>query len=355
MTSITPIGSVHDPAHEPRATIPGTGRVSAEAWFASGTRRGYDPVAKRMSDAGSAQHSEQQLSVFERVVASPAVAPGTRWLTMLPGFPDGSYGFAQVDRLLEAHAAPRLYIEYLGQGDSDKPTGYRYSTPERADLVQAQWNAHGIRRTMVVTFDYSSLVLFELLRRQQEHAASATEPDTVIDAVFIINGGLFADAHSHPWQTTPMLKTTLGRLSTKIAQRSPRVFDATMRSAAMFSRSYHVSQEEIADLRDAITRRNGAAFLHAGASFVDEHRAHPQRWDLQALVDELGDTIAFHLAGSEQDPFEPRQITAARQRLNSRVDIRTFPGGHLTTSEHPDLLATAITQLAHQHNVGQTS
>jgi Virulence activator alpha C-term len=32
---------------------------------------------------------------------------------MLPGYPDGSYGYAQVDRYL----GPRLYIEYLGQGD----------------------------------------------------------------------------------------------------------------------------------------------------------------------------------------------------------------------------------------------
>lgn len=193
---------------------------------------------------------------------------------------------------------------------------------------------------MVVTFDYSSLVLLELLRRQQ--ALPTATPATIIDAVFIINGGLFADAHSHPWQTTPMLRTTIGRLSAKAAQRFPRVFDTPMRSAAMFSRSYKVSAAEIADTRDAITRRNGAAFLHDGARFVDEHHANAGRWDLAAITEALGDTVAVHLAGSEQDPFEPRQITAARERLDRRVDIQMFPGGHLTTSEHPDLLAASI-------------
>lgn len=217
-------------------------------------------------------------------------------------------------------------MEYVGQGDSDKPTGYRYSMLERADLVQALWRAHGIRRTMVMTFDYSSLVMLELLRRQQQHAGCATQPDTVIDAAFIVNGGLFADSHSHPWDTTPMLKTTIGRVITKIAQRSPRVFDTMMRSASLFSASYQVSEEEMTDLREAITRRNGAAFLHAGAGFVDEHRAHSKRWDLQALVDELRDTVAFHLAGSEEDPFEPRQLAAARERLSSRVDIQMSDG-----------------------------
>ena len=65
-------------------------------------------------------------------------------------------------------------------------------------------------------------------------------------------------------------------------------------------------------------------------------------------------TVAFHIAGSEEDPFEPRQIVAARERLVPfGVDIRTFPGGHLTTAEHPELLAAAIQELADAHGVGQ--
>ena len=39
--------------------------------------------------------------------------------------------------------------------------------------------------------------------------------------------------------------------------------------------------------------------------FVDEHRRNAERWDLAAIVRELRDTVAFHLAGSDQDPFEP--------------------------------------------------
>ena len=57
------------------------------------------------------------------------------WLTVLPGFPDGSYGWAQVDRMLGDGPGPRLYVEPVGQGDSDKPRHYPYSTIERADLV----------------------------------------------------------------------------------------------------------------------------------------------------------------------------------------------------------------------------
>src|SRR5262249_57329885 len=81
------------------------------------------------------------------------------------GLPDGSYGWAQVDRLLGDDLGPRLYVEPVGQGDSDKPRDYPYSTVERADLVETLWRDHGVRRTVVVTFDYTSLALLELLRR----------------------------------------------------------------------------------------------------------------------------------------------------------------------------------------------
>jgi pimeloyl-ACP methyl ester carboxylesterase len=262
--------------------------------------------------------------------------------------------YAQVDRYLGSGTAPRLYIEYLGQGDSDKPSHYRYSSLERADLVEAQWQAHGIRHTMVVSFDYSSLALLELLRRRQERSAAGEDPGATIDAVFIVKGGLFADCHSHSWDTTPMLRTPLGRVSMWFGQRVPGVLEATLRKAKLFSKSYQVSAAELADLSDAIRRRDGAAFMHRAAGFVAEHRRNATRWDLAGDRLRAPRYVAFHVAGSEEDPFERRQIIAAHERLGPLgVDIQSFPGGHLTTSEHPELLADAIRGLAHVHGVGQ--
>jgi pimeloyl-ACP methyl ester carboxylesterase len=220
---------------------------------------------------------------------------------MLPGFPDGSYGWAQVDRLLGDGLGPRLYVEPVGQGDSDKPRRYRYSTVERADLVEALWRHHGVRRTVVVTFDYTSLALLELLRRQMERNASGHTTGPAIVAAFMMNGGLFADAHTH--------------------------------------------------LRSAITRRDGAAFAHNAAGFVSEHRRHAQRWDLAAIARDLGGTVALYVGGSDEDPYEHRQIPATRERV-PQAEVLTFPGGHLTTSEHPDLLAAAIRDIAARHGVG---
>ena len=329
----------------------GSPLVTAAEWFAGGQRVPYDPGSARVLTEEKAVAAPGGIRVFERVVAAEQDADeDTVWLTMLPGFPDGSYGWARVDRMLGDGLRPRLYVEPVGQGDSDKPRDYRYSTVERADLVQALWRRHGVRRTVVVTFDYTSLALLELLRRQLDR----TMATPAITAALMVNGGLFADAHTHPWRTTPVLRTPLGALGMRRAQRSARVFDATILQSRLYSRGYHPSPAELAELRSAITRRDGAAFLHRAAGFTAEHRRHARRWDLAGIARDLDGTAALYVGGSDEDPYEHRQIQATCQRV-PQAEILTFPGGHLTTSEHPDLLAAAVRDIAERHGVGATA
>jgi pimeloyl-ACP methyl ester carboxylesterase len=324
--------------------------VTASEWFAGGRRIPYDPESARILTEEEAAATPGTLRVFERVAPAGDGADAV-WLTLLPGFPDGSYGWAQVDKILGDGLVPRLYVEPVGQGDSDKPRQYRYSTVERADLVEALWRHHGVRRTVVVTFDYTSLALLELLRRQLERSPSGEAATPVIVAAFMINGGLFADAHSHPWLGTPLLRSPLGALAMRGWQRSQRPFDTGFQQARMYSRSYHPTPEELAELWSAITRRDGAAFLHNAAGFVGEHRRHAQRWDLAAIARDLGGTVALYVGGSDEDAYEHRQIPATRERV-PEAEVLTFPGGHLTTGEHPDLLAAAIREIAARHGVG---
>jgi pimeloyl-ACP methyl ester carboxylesterase len=288
------------------------------------------------------------LRVFERVAAEEQYEDeDTAWLTLLPGFPDGSYGWARVDRMLGDGPGPRLYVEPVGQGDSDKPRDYGYSTVERADLVEALWRHHGVRHTAVVAFDYTAMALLELLRRRLD----GTIATPAITAALMVNGGLFADAHTHPWWTTQVLRTPLGALWMGAAQRSPRVFEATILRARLYSRRYRPAPAELAELRLAITRRDGAAFLHNAAGFVGEHRRLAQRWDLAAIARDLDGTVGLYVGGSDEDAYEHRQLQATRERV-PQAEILTFPGGHLTTSEHPDLLAAAIRDVAERHGVG---
>ena len=95
---------------------------------------------------------------------------------------------------------PKLFFDYVGMGDSDKPQDYAYSTAERTDLVEAIWRDFSVQSTTLVAFDFSSLVVLEHLRRRLERAARG-EPagGPEIHGALIFNGGLFADGHSHPW------------------------------------------------------------------------------------------------------------------------------------------------------------
>jgi pimeloyl-ACP methyl ester carboxylesterase len=335
------------PTQGPRQDL---ARVTAAEWFASGQRIAYDPGSARILSDQEAAATQGALHVFEHVAAAEQGAE-TVWLTMLPGFPDGSYGWAQVDRLLGDDLGPRLYVEPVGQGDSDKPRDYPYSTVERADLVEALWRHHGVRHTVVVTFDYTSLALLELLRRQQERTASGDAAGPVITAAFMVNGGLFADAHTHPWQGTPLLRSPLGALAMRGWQRTPRAFEPGWTRARMYSRGYRPAPQELTEMWSAITRRDGAAFAHNAAGFVGEHRRNAQRWDLAAIARDLDGTVALYIGGSNEDAYEHRQIPATRERV-PQAEVLTFPGGHLTTSEHPDVLAVAIRDIAARHGVG---
>src|SRR5262249_36291887 len=99
------------------------------------------------------------------------------------------------------------------------------------------------------------------------------------------------------------------------------------------------------------TRRDGAAFAHNAAGFVGEHRRHAQRWDLAAIARDLDGRVALYVGGSDEDPYEHKQIPATRQRVPQAQGL-TFPGGHLTTSEHPDPPPAATRAPAARHGVG---
>ena len=119
----------------------------------------------------------------------------------------------------------------------------------------------------------------------------------------------------------------------------------------LWSKDYRVTAEEIDELYDAIGRRNGVVALSKSADFVDQHKRNSERWNLGRLFHALRDSVSFHIVGSEDDPFEDdpfegRQPLAARARLGAYgLDVRILPGGHLTTSEHPELLAEIIREV----------
>ncbi|KAI9011835.1 epoxide hydrolase mest [Hyaloraphidium curvatum] len=313
--------------------------VTSDEWFAGGLRIPYDPVTRAVPSHPTPGAVQAWIRLSP---AASTAALGARWTTLLGGYPVGSYDYAQAEPLLEKAlpGVPKVFVEFLGMGGSDPaPGGYAYGIAERADLVRAVWAHLGIRRTSVVAFDFSTLSVMELLNRQ-EHGGRGTE----IDAVFGANGGWFTDAHTHPIMTTPVLNSALGGGMVWATGKSFGLFKFVWNRIAKVTEK-PLPDEQLRSYRDAIARSGGGAFLHLGSGFVDEHKAGGARWDFARVFAEHGGKVRFTVAGSEKDPYEPRQVDAAESRLAKRgVAIRRFPGGHSVPCEHPELFVKAVVE-----------
>jgi len=309
------------------------GALTADAWFGSGRRIGYDPHARAI-DAGP----NAALRVFLKHEGNLSHA-----VSFLPGFPDGSFGWAKlIPHLPDAARMPKLFIDYLGMGDSDKPKDYSYSTAERADLVEAIWRDLSVKSTTLVAFDFSSLVVLEHLRRRLERAEQGepvSGPD--IRGVFIFNGGLFTDGHTHPWYTTPVLRRLPKRAYRNVG-RSLRMFK--MMTRVMWSKGYASADDGAREMHSVLDRHDGLFYLAAGAGFVVDQQRQADRLDFGHIFNAYRSKFPFLVGGSDEDPFEHRQVDLAQELLaKAGLQIERLPGGHLTTSEHPKALAALIT------------
>ncbi|HLZ00824.1 MAG TPA: alpha/beta hydrolase [Bradyrhizobium sp.] len=306
-------------------------RDDVSAWYDGGERIPYDPTRRAIGGR------EGALRVFVRTEGDTSHA-----VSFLPGYPDGSIGWAKVlPHLPAASVMPKLFLDYVGMGDSDKPWDYAYSTAERTDLIEAIWRDLNVRSTTLVAFDFSSLVVLEHLRRRLERAARGeSEGGPEIRGVFIFNGGLFTDGHSHPWFTTPVLRRLPERARKRLG-RSFTLFKLTTR--VMWSKRYALTDAEVRTVLDALNRHDGAFYLGAAAGFAADHRAQGERLDFGRLFMAWREHFPFLVGGSDDDAFEHRQVDLAEQRLTRfGLAIARLPGGHLTTCEEPRALAELI-------------
>ena len=317
--------------------------IAADEWFEQGTRILYDPIIKRIVK----KETPNTVHVWERVVAPLEVCSQTRWLTLLGSPPDGSYSYSKVDG--ELNAAPRLYIDFVGQGDSDTPKNYKHTIQDCANQVEAHWRAHKIRRTVLVSPGCSSMVMMELLNRQTERLSLGLPVRTRIEHVLTINGGYFARAHKpHPLNSNPVVFHTVGKAAAKAAQHSNIVLDPIIKGC--FPKSYDLSKEEMREIGQAMRRRDGLRYFSGTATrYIEQHKQHEKRWDLvnvYAMTRRQG--ISFTIVGGKDDMFEAKSFKLAQEKLQGRQDIyfELIDGGFKLATEHPHRIAELIDAVA---------
>ena len=111
----------------------------------------------------------------------------------------------------------------------------------------------------------------------------------------------------------------------------------------MWAKDYPLTDAEVRELHSAMSRHDGSFFTAAGAGFVADHKAQGDRLDFGRLFQAYRGQFPFLVGGSDEDPFEHRQVDLAEERLGKLgLQIERLPGGHLTTSEDPQALAALI-------------
>jgi pimeloyl-ACP methyl ester carboxylesterase len=178
---------------------------------------------------------------------------------------------------------------------------------------------------------------------EYQNSQLITTPGQVPPRCHLVAGFLRdCDAHtySEPAFTTPILR----RLPNWARGGLGRPFTLfKLVAGVMWSKGYKVTDAEVRELHSAMSRHDGLFYLAAGAGFVADHKAQGDRLDFGHLFKAYRGEFPFLVGGSDEDPFEHRQVGLAQERLGKLgLQIERLPGGHLTTNEQPEALAALI-------------
>lgn len=293
--------------------------LNIDDWFAGGQRVTVRPTTAAPPGAAD------DVQLFCRVEGSGP------WLTFLHGFPTCSWDWAQICEPLSQRYT-LLMFDFLGFGDSNKPSQHDYSLFEQADFTEALWRHFGVAETGLVAHDYGSTVAMELLSRQQAGRLAAR-----IEKVVLMNAGLYVD-HIRPVLVQHLLQQPmLGRLLTRVI--GERAFRRQF--ASIFSDAHPISAAELRQHWRAITRREGVRNYHRLIRYLDERRQHKSRWE--RALEAPGVPVRF-LWGLE-DPVSGRHISDHIQQRIPDANLLALPDvGHYPQLEVPALVAEEIAQ-----------
>lgn len=251
------------------------------------------------------------------------------WCTLLHGFPTSSFDWHTIwDGLCARRRV--LTFDFLGFGDSDKPSDHTYAIHEQADVTEAIWRAHGVRRTALVVHDYGVSVGQELLARLAEGALGVE-----ITVVVFLNGGLYPEMHRPQPAPLMLLDPEQGpRMGELInEERFGRGLSLT------FSPSHQPSQAELHELWLSVARRDGHRIGHRLIQYIPDRRQHRDRW-----VHALETTgVPRHFVWGDLDPVSGAHMAARIAEGIPAADlVRLADVGHWPQLEAPEVVATQL-------------
>lgn len=251
-------------------------------------------------------------------------------VTLLHGFPTSSYDWAGVVPALTAAGRRVLSLDFLGFGESDKPTRHRYAITEQTDLVEEVWRREGIDRSAVVAHNYAVCVAQELLSR-----AGSGHPATTVDGVVFLNGGVYPDLH-RPLPVQRLLRSPAGPLLARVL--SERVLARSLATIC----AQPLGPAVVHELWQAVASRNGKATYHRLLHYIDDRKVSGERW--VSAMESAAVPLAF--VWGPQDPVSGGHVLARlRQRLPDAGFAVFDDVGHYPQLEAPDRVGPALAGL----------
>lgn len=248
-------------------------------------------------------------------------------LLLIHGFPTASWDWEALWPTLTARHRV-IAFDMLGFGLSAKPRGHAYSTFEQADLAEHLLTGQGIASYHVLAHDYGDTVAQELLARRREPG-----PRPVLKSVAFLNGGLFPETH-RATLVQQLLRSPIGPLVGKLMTRASLA--SNMRR--VFGPRTPPDDALIDGFWELIQTNGGRGVMHRLIRYIDERRAHRERW-VGALVHA---DVPLMLIDGAADPISGAHMAARYRELVPRADVTLLDGiGHYPQVEAPAAVVEA--------------
>ncbi|MGE2727945.1 alpha/beta fold hydrolase [Mycolicibacterium vaccae] len=287
-----------------------------------------DPELLSWRDSGE-YFDHLGFEIFYRVAGRP-VGTGPH-LLLIHGYPFNTFDWARIWPALTERftvIAPDL----LGLGFSAKPTAYRYSVVDHADMHEGLLAHLGVRTAHVLAHDLGDSVGQELLARKE--FGQQSYGDWEIESITWLNGGLFHEAYTPRLMQKLMSGTGLGDLLSPLqgSAVSRRVLDATINE--MFGPETKPASRMLDTFHEILAYNDGKRVLHKVGRFLEDRYTHRNRW-VRAMRQTA---VPMRLIDGPADPNSGAHMARRYAEVIPNADIVMLDSdiGHWPQIEAPD-------------------
>lgn len=265
-------------------------------------------------------------------------------LLLVHGYPFNSCDWAAIWPTLTSRftvVAPDM----MGMGFSAKPSAYRYTVGDHADMHEALLAHLGVRSAHVLAHDLGDSVAQELLARTVfgEQAYGGWD----IESITWLNGGLFTEAYTPRLMQKLMSGTPLGDLMSPLqgSALSRRILEPTINE--MFGPNTKPTREMMRTFHEILEWNDGKRVLHQVGRFLDDRRVHRNRW-VRAMRET---SVPMRLIDGPVDPNSGAHMARRYAEVVPEPDVVMLADdiGHWPQIEAPEAVLTHF--LAHVERV----